>query len=183
MEILVAMSVAALAGFMLIQILIRNNGLLFQQSAKIYQGLNLNDTVSALGVDIKGANAVALGYPVTSPTILSSSSSLVLQFPSVDSNGNIIDKTYDYIIINPDSVQPAVLREQVFPDPLSSRKATNKVLLTNLSSIIFSYFDSNNSPVTPASATKVNFVLNLVTKAGVNQQQSSASAKFSLRNE
>lgn len=176
------MSIAVVVGVLLIQILVQNNGLFYQQQAKVSQGLSLNDATSEIGSDIKSSSGVASGYPASSPTTLSSLGSLVLLLPSIDSSGNVISNTYDYLVITQDSKNNQILREITYPDPSSSRPSGNKVLVNNLSLINFYYLDSNGNGVSPASATQVRFVLNVLDNFGNNNKQSSSSAQITLRN-
>lgn len=181
-EVLVAMAIAGIAGAILIALLVQNNGLFYTQSAKINQGVALNDSVTSISNDIRSSSAVVAGYPVSSPTTLSGTSSIVLQYPSLDSNGDVIDQTFDYLTITQDASNPQILREQVFPDAQSTRKSGNKVLATNLSDVNFSYFDNSGNTITPSAATKVGFSIILLNNIAGHPQQSSGSAVITLRN-
>lgn len=181
-EVIIVLGISAVVGLLLMNIFVQNNQLLYQQSAKVSQGVSLNDAVNAITNDIKSASAVAAGYPIGSPTILSSDSGLVLQIPSIDSNNNIINQTYDYTAIFPDAANQQLLREQIYPDPQSSRQALNRVLVSNLSLIKFSYLDSSGQIVTPTAASAINLTINLKQKVGMGNEQSSSSAQVHLRN-
>lgn len=181
-ELLIMTAVGGIVGILLVQLLVQNSSYTTQQSAKVAQGISLNDLTYAVSNDIKLAGAVASGYPVSSPSYTTNSTNLVLKINSIDSNGNIINQTYDYIVVNQDSTNTTILREQLFPDATSSRRAFNHVLVTNLSSIQFSYLDPNDNPITPIQAAKVNFVVTVSNQNGIYVQQNSSSAKVSLRN-
>jgi prepilin-type N-terminal cleavage/methylation domain-containing protein len=181
-EVMVAMAVVTILGVVLMQLLVQNNSIFFSQSSQISQGLALNDGISIITSDIKNSASVASGYPDPSPTITSGQNSIVLAIPSLDSNNQVIDQTFDYETISADTAIPTVLREQLYPAAQSSRKAINHVLTTALSSINFNYLDLNGNPVTPTAATKVSVTVNLSTKTGSNNQQNSARATVSLRN-
>lgn len=181
-ELLVALGIAGVIVFLFVQILLQSNGLFYQQSVKVDQGLTLNDAISLIGSDIKSATAVASGYPADSPTVLSSANSLVLQLASIDNSGEVINNSFDYLVIAPDQARPQVLREQLFPDPSSSRKSINRVLLSNLSKVTFYYLDTSGKVTSPSSSSRVNFTINLSSGLGSITQQSSASGQVSLRN-
>lgn len=182
-ELLIFSSVAAVVGILLIAILVQNNGLIYQQSAKVDEGISLNNAVGTISNDIKSAALVANGYPQISPTILTSADTLVLEVPALDSGGNIIGNTYDFFAITKDLTSPQILREKIYPDPTSSRRSSDKVLVNNLSLIKFVYLDQNKNVVTPTSASKINLTLNATVKASLGNQQSSSSAEVNLRND
>lgn len=181
-EILVALGVASVAGVILISILVSGNSLFMQQNSNVFQGLSLNHATEQINDSISQASQVANSYPEMSPTYVTSESVLVLKIPSIDSSGNIIDQKFDYIVISQDDQKSNILRKRVFPDPSSSRKNENGVLATTVSSLTFSYLDSNNITVSPPSATKISFSIMLTEKAGSDNKTSSVSGQVNLRN-
>lgn len=183
LEIMVATAVAGIAGVLIIMILVSSNGVFVTQQNKISQGLTLNDSVSEISKNIKNATHVASGYPIAFPTIVTSSSSLVIALPSLDSSDNVISNVYDYVTINTDPDNSSVLRLQLFPDPQSRRTSENKVLATNLSSIVFIFTDKNDIPVSPSSATKIKFTISVLNKVGSITNQDSLTHSDSLRND
>ncbi len=184
LEVLIVVLVSSIVGVLLIQSLIQNNGVFYQQSARISEGLNLNDATAQITQDIKSAASIAANYPATTPYQYSSSSNtLLLKIPSVDVSGNVIDQTYDYIVIASDLAKPNYLRRQIFVTSPSSRGTVNKVIINNFSKIIFYYYDVNGNITSPTQAVKINFVLNNVSQLGTNQQTSSSSGEVTLRND
>lgn len=182
-EVLIASTISALIGAILVGILVQNNGIFVNQSTRINQSIGLNDATDMIKTDIRLSSNVASGYPAASPTYTSSSSTLVLAIPSIDSSGNIISNTFDYIVITQDSAKPQVLRELTFPDAQSSRKNTNRVLLASLSKVTFLFFDKNGNSTSPTSAGRINFTLVQSTTNAISTQQSSSSSQINLRNE
>lgn len=182
-EVLIAVGAAAVAGTLLVTLLVQNNGLLVQQTAKINQGVSINDAVSQISELIKSGISIASSYPTSSPQYFSNSTSLVVTLAAIDASGNPIENVYDFGVLVKDAANPKILRKYIFPDPSSTRKSENKVLVTNLSSISFYYLDDSSSTVAPIASTKVNFAINLDTSLGLSgSQQSSASGQVSLRN-
>lgn len=184
LEVLIVMLVSSIVGVLLIQSLIQNNGVFYQQSARVSEGLNLNDTSSQITQDIKSSAAVVSNYPAASPfQYTTSESALVLKIPSIDAVGNVIDQTFDYIVIATDSAKPEYLRRKVFITSPSTRGASNKVLINSLSKIIFYYYDVNGNLTSPTQAAKINYILNNVSQIGAKQQTSSSSGEVTLRND
>lgn len=181
-EILAAISVTVIAGYLLLATLVQTNTNFLDQNSQIKEGLGLNDTTTIINESIKSAAAVAASSPTT-PVYNSGATTLVLALPSIDASGNIIGGVFDYLVVTRDSSIPTILRQIIFPNlPQSSRKAQNRVLLTDLSLIHFTYLDSNGNGVTPSSAAKVNYVINVSERVGLSARASSASSEINLRN-
>lgn len=181
-EVLIAVTVSGLAGILIVALLVGNNGLFFQQSAKVSQGLTVNDAASQINELIKSSSFVANTNSIGSPVYLSGSDTLVLALPVFDSGGNLLTNVYDYGIITRDSQNLNLLRKIIFTDSASARKSENRVLATKLVRLTFIYFDDSGNVVSPTSATRINFTINLDEKAGYKTQQSSASGQINLRN-
>lgn len=180
-EVLITASIFMVAGAILVNILLQNNNLFVKQSSKVDQGLSLNNANLAISDSIRNASSVLTSSPTT-PVYSTDAHTLVLQLPSLDSSGNVISGSFDYRVIVRDTANPKILRQLTFPTPPSTRKAGNQILVNNLSAIDFSYLDASGNPVSPASATKVGFSVNLLQKSGLTNETSSASGVVSLRN-
>lgn len=181
-EVLVAMGVSVIAGILILQIFVGNNNLFYDQTSRINQGSGLNNILATVTSDIKMSSAVASGYPPSSPTVLSGQNNLVLQIPSIDSSHSTIPNTYDYIVISPDPVNPNILRQQIYPDPQSSRNSANLVLAINLKQVSFNYLDDNNNTVSPTAGTKINITV-ILNSEHTSLPPASASARVNLRND
>ncbi|HLC88376.1 MAG TPA: hypothetical protein VJG66_04985 [Patescibacteria group bacterium] len=182
-EVLIVTTVAAVAGGLLINLMISSNRLFFDQSAHITQGLALNQTELELTELIKSSAGIAVQYPVSgTPQYTSNSNTLVIKLPSLSSAGDVIESVYDFAVVGPDNVNPAILRKQIFKDASSFRKTENKVLSTNLSNLTFNYLDSSNNATSPALAERIGFSIELATKSGFSEKMSSGSGTVNLKN-
>jgi len=181
-ELLVAMGIATMAGVLLLVIIVNSAGLFTEQSSKVQEGLNSNDTLSVLRGSIKQASSVAPSYTDGLTTYTSSTSQLVLKVSSIDSSGNIIDSLFDYFILYSDQ---GTVHLKIFPDAVSSRPGSDRILSTNVDNLIFQYLDSVNPPVevSPISAAKVRVTLILSKKIGLNFTTSTATTEANLRND
>lgn len=183
-EVLVSVTISTVVGLLLIILLVQNNTIFRHQTANVYQGISLNHSASILIDNIKSANFVAVAYPPQSPAYTSNTSNLVLALPSIDTNGNIIAQTYDYVVFYQDPLDLKMFWKKVFPDPLlSQRKAENFLMTNNLSQIIFEYFDEAGSIVSPASAKKVKFTIAQNEKQAFGQVETTTSSEINLRND
>lgn len=183
LEVLIAVTVAALAGGLLINLLVSSGKLFVDQSAQISQGLSLNQTQLELTELIKSSSGIATQYPAQgTPQYITDQNTLVLKLPGITSGGDVTDVFFDYAVIEADPGKPAILRKQIFKDSQSFRNSENKVLSVNLSSLSFSYLDINNNAVTPGAALRVSFIINLSTISGFSQKESSSSGTVNLKN-
>lgn len=182
LEILIITASSALIGGILVVSFVNFQNLFTQSTTQSLQGISINDAVVNISDSIKQSSAVSPSVTIGSTTYNSSVQTIVLQYPSFDSSGNIISQKYDYIVVTPDQADSKILRQFVFPDPVSSRQADTKMLTNGLSLISFSYFDSLNNPVSPSSATRVSFTINLSEKSGLDFKTSSASGKANIKN-
>jgi prepilin-type N-terminal cleavage/methylation domain-containing protein len=182
MEVLIVTLIASVVGVLLVSFVFQSNGLFYQQSSKVSQGIATNDVIDEVRETALNSSAIASSYPVVSPQYTSGTSTLILELPSVDNAGNMIGNTHDYVVFTKDSQSPKIFRKLVFPNAQSARKSENMVLSTRLSLLNFYYLDETDKVVSPTLATQINLVINQSEKAGSFNQQSSASATVNLRN-
>lgn len=180
-EILVAVFIASMVGSLLLVIMANSTGLFLKESSKIGQGVGVNDALMLIRQDVKRANSVAASYTHGSTTYTSGANQLVLTLPSIDAGGNIIQNTYDYFVYLKDQ---NVLRLKSFPNPLSQRKESDRVLATYVALIFFQYYNSSTPPeeVSPNLAAKIKASLVLNQKAGSSEEQIIATSEANLRN-
>lgn len=182
-ELLIAVSISAVAIVILASMFVNNNSLFFQQSTKVSQGLSINDALTQISKDIRSAAFIAGSYTQSTPSYTTGEETIVIAIPAIDSNGKNLVNVYDYIVITKDPSSQKILRRHLFPDAASSRSSSKSVLATNLSLIKFSYLDNNNVNVTPQNATKVLYTINFSEKAGLSIEESSRSGEINLRND
>lgn len=182
-ELLIVITVSAVAGGLLINLMVSSSKLFVDQSARISQGLSLNQAQLELTELIKSSVGIVSQYPAQgTPLHTTDANTLVAKLPGINSNGDVLDLVYDYAVIEADSTTPAVLRKQIFKDNQSYRKTENKVLSTNLSSLTFNYLDVNNTQVAPGQAIRVGFIISLSTQSGLSVKESSSSGTVNIKN-
>lgn len=182
-EILLVMTIAAVAGGLLINLMVSSNRLFFDQSAQINQGLSLNQAKIEITDLIKSSTGIVPQYPVSGTAqFISDDNTIVIRLPAVSALGNIIDSVYDYAVVEADPAKPAILRKQIFKDYQSSRNNENKVLSTSLNNISFKYLDMNSAPVSPDQAVRVGFVISLSTQSGFSANDSTGSGMVNIKN-
>jgi hypothetical protein len=182
-EILIGVSIAAVAGALIVNLLVSSNVIFFNQGAKIRQGLSLNDAAREITTSIKSSSGVVGQYPPSgTPQFSSGPAALVLKLPSINQSGNVIDQVFDYVVITKDASSPKILRKYIFVDNLSSRNAENKVLATALKESKFEYFNASFTEVAPTEAVRVNFTIDLIESTSVSESESSTTGSVNLKN-
>lgn len=182
LEVLVAITISAAAGVLLIKAFVENQGLYFDQSSKITQGFSINSAYTEISESIKKSSAVAPANLIGSPQFTTDSDTLVLELPSIDGSGNVISQTFDYIVITREGQNLSFLKKKLFPNPLSQRNSEDKLLAMNVASFTLDYKDQSGSQVSPSNAHRVSFSFELSQKAGYANQQSGAAGEINLRN-
>lgn len=181
-ELVVAMGISIIIGALLISVLSHNTGFFYQESGVVNEGINQNNLTVETGKYIRQAVQVASGYPISSPTYTSSSTTLVLQIPGLSSTGTVLSNIYDYVVVYKDSSNSKVLHLQVFPDPTSYRGSLNEILTTLLNTITFTYLDINGNVVSPTSSAQVEINYSLLSKTGSVSSTGTVDFKTTLRN-
>lgn len=182
LEMLITVSVFAIVGALLLSILVSNTGLSYRQSAKVSQGVGVNDVISSITTNIKQAAAVATGYPINQPIYITDGSNLVLKLPAVDSSGDTISGAFDFVVYYRDGDK---IRFKVFPStsPQSSRFSEDKILSLNVTGLSFQYFNKLGEEVAPNLATNVEVFVTLSQDTGVGNQTDTAKTEVELRND
>lgn len=182
-EVLIVVGIATVVASLLVVIIANSAGLFYKQSAKVGQGLGVNDALAKFRQIVKESNSIATGYPPgPSPVYTTSATQIVLTIPSIDTLGNIITNVFDYFVFHQDQDK---LKLKIFPDIQSSRQSQDQILATNVNGVLLHYFDSQNPPqeVAPTSATKVKMTLHLRQKSGADFEESVATSEANLRND
>lgn len=179
-EVLIATSVAAIVGVILVAIMVNNTGVFYTQTTKVSQGVASNDSLGKIRSYVREAQFIAANYPESgSPTYTSGSDTLILKVSSIDASGDILS-TYDFVISYKNGDR---LRLKVIADPSSQRPAVDQLLSNNVDSVLFQYFDSTGNSVTPAVATRVKVTLKIRQKAGSGYTTNLATTEARLRND
>lgn len=183
LEVLIGVTIAAVAGGLIINLMVSSNSLFFDQSAQISHGLSLNQAKLEITDLIKSSAGIVTQYPESGAAqYTTDTNTLVVKLPAISSGGDVIESVYDYAVIEADTAKPTVLRKQIFKGAGSYRNPENKVLSASLANLSFSYLDINNVPVAVDQAVRVNFVINLSTKSGFSENKSSGSGTVNIKN-
>ncbi len=180
MEVIIATGITAIVGSLIVGILVNNTGVYYQQSAKIEQGVQLNNTLANIEKNIRNTNSITASYPETgTPLYTTGNNALVLKTLSIDSSNNIIGNSFDYLIYG---ITQGHLHFRIYPDIKSARKSRDQILADNVTSLLFEYLDLNNSPVGFNAASKVKITVVVNQKAGRSDNRSIATAEAVLKN-
>ncbi len=109
----------------------------------------------------------------------SGSNVLILQLWPINTNGELYDGgvNFDYIVYKRDVQDNTLLRKIVYPNAVSTRPASNKILSTNVANLSFAY---NNA--TPSQASEVTVTIKNSTNSSGKIQETERQSKAVLRN-
>lgn len=182
-ELLIVIGVMTVVGVLLMVIIVNSAGLFTKESAKLQEGLNINDILVQVRSNIKNAGSIVGSYTSGSTTYTTGTTQLILQLSSLDSSNNIIPNTFDYYVYFLDLTR---LRFKTFPDAASVRKAQDQIFSNIIDSLKFQYFDPGTPPteVTPTTARKIRMTVTLKRKTTVNSYETNiATSEGNLRND
>lgn len=110
----------------------------------------------------------------TYTTYTTGNTTLIVQIPSIDSSGQIIDSTYDIVVFYRSGSN---FIRQVFPNTSSSRSSATRNLAAGVTSLTFSY---NNTDYT--QSTQVTTSITIQQQAGTQTRSITVSSQSTLRN-
>ncbi|MFA6519319.1 MAG: type II secretion system protein [Candidatus Paceibacterota bacterium] len=170
--VVIAISVIALAA--LVNLFLIFNTTYGNQQAFMAAAGSAGGTMNALEAAIMPADHVLTSHNFSGTTYSSNASTLVLSLPAVNSSGNIITGTEDYIVFYASS---ANLYRLIQAGAGSSRVSGLKQLSTTLSALSFTYDDADFTKVT-------NVTVDIVTQAQFKQEtvQGHLNEQIYLRN-
>lgn len=181
LETVLVMGISVIVGTLLLTILVNQSNFSSKQNSLVSEGLGLNDATRKIDEYIRQAVSIVESYPEDSPIYTTSSDTLVLKLPAIDSSG-VISSVFDYVVIARDLPDTNVLRLQVFPDPLSTRQSVDTVLTAILESIEFQFKDKNGNLVSLDLTTTVDTEVAVTSQNGSISSSRSSKISTTLRN-
>ncbi len=180
-EVLVVTVVFALLVGILALTLLNNTDLQTQQSVSVEQGVESNEAFLSIRAYVKEALSVAIQYPQSgSAQYTSSAGELVLQLSSISAANDVIPSVYDYVVYH---VEGDKLKLKISPDVQSSRALKDQILASNVSTVLFQYYDAGGMEVSPAAAVKIKITLNLEHQSGKDTYTKTSTTEVNLRND
>ncbi len=182
-EIIIGLTLTALAGFLVVGLLTSSGRLFMDQSIQVNHGLSTNQAKQEIADLIKSSAGVAAQYPaVGAAQFTTGSQVLVVKLPAISQSGQVIESVFDYGVVTKSPVGSKLLKKKIYPDPLSSRKSEDKVLSTSLNSLSFNYLDSNNNAVSPLQSVRITFIISLSDQGSLGDNENSSSSTVNLKN-
>jgi hypothetical protein len=190
-EMIYVVAILTIIGGVLVSIFTLGQKSYFQLQNQNEIELNAKQIVANIVSSIKKSEEVVLTYIHDSITYTSSDQTLIIKVTSIDANGKIILGKSDYFIFTKDPLytnDPSGKKaiELVFPDPLSSRKLSQKTLSSSVETLSFIYKDgAGNTIVNITNYSQTNIVeVKVVIKETVSGKSnlSSFSSSAKIRN-
>jgi len=104
-------------------------------------------------------------HSVSSEIFTTDNNELIVEIPSIDSSGDVIASTYDYVIFTLNASNPTRLRKVVDPDASSNRNSIDQTIANNINS-----FNLTSSGTDLESIGSLNSVESLEIVLTVNKQ-------------
>jgi Tfp pilus assembly protein PilV len=174
LEALVVFSVFVLITLALVGLSLQLRSLYNLGEAQFDSVGSARNAVNAISFYTKQAQRVVVSQTVNSVLYTTGPNTLVLQVPAIGSGGDIIDSTFDYVVF---ATSSDILSREIEADAASVRNSGSKFIANNLSSLIFSYNNTDLSLVNQVSIT----VSSTATSAR-QQAEQYQTADFLLRN-
>lgn len=173
-ESIIVIGVTVMALIALVNLFLVFNSIYGYQQAFMATAGSAGNAMNAFETAILPADHVLTSHSFSGTTYSSGAMTLILELPAIDSSGNIISGTHDYIAFYSSS---ATLYRLTVAGAGSTRVSGLKQLSTTLSSLSFSYNDTDFTKVT-------NVTADIQTQAVFKQQtvQSHLSEQMYLRN-
>lgn len=174
-EALVLISVSTIALLALVNLFLIFNSLYGYQQAFMAAAGSSGASMNALEAAILPANQVVTSRDFSGATYTSAETSLVLELPAIDDDGDIIDGAKDYIAFYTDA---AAFYRLIEADVASARTSGLKKLSGTLSSLSFTYD-------TPDVTQALSVAVDLQTEAAFKGQavESRLTGQWYLRNQ
>lgn len=169
-EMLIVVALLGVLSLVIIDLLIGQYRLYHIEFSELIVQSETRATLDGIDNDVRSATQVLETFDVYT----TGSDCLILAVQSLNSAGQLIPGTFDYVIVRRNG--NALIRELI-PDSASVRPTQTKQLAANVTNLVFTY----NSPNVP----EISEVLTQITVVDANQYQTrslTASSKARLRN-
>lgn len=176
-EALVVIGLFSLLSVFIVGIYLSHNNLYYSQSAEINAVGGARQVMDDMTDQIREAVDIAASYTYSLVLYTTDGDTLVLRLPALDSSGNPIAATYDYVIYYIDAADSSQLRKIVAPNSASTRRAEAKLLTDYLNSLTFAY---NNSPL--SLADRITITLETRDTSRLNTRSINILEEVFLRN-
>lgn len=174
---LITLSILVILSALLVSVYFSYNNVMKVYLAKTDLQTSNSIALNKITSTIKLASNIPNTKIINSNNYTTSSNTLILELPSIDSNQDIIPNTYDYIAYHLDPVDNTKLKSSQEAAPASTRKSGDSLVGENIKSLIFNY---NNDEISQASSVNITIVLEKVINNRSQKLVSQSSAD--LRN-
>jgi prepilin-type N-terminal cleavage/methylation domain-containing protein len=142
-ELLVVIAILTIVSGILVGIFIGGFRIFNQQSAIIETQGQAKLVTSTITRDVQQANRVLESRTFGTDTYITSSDTLILELPSIDSSQNIIEGKFDYEVFYLDPIEPQKLKLKRETAPESSRRSETKTIANLIENLTFVYKKGN----------------------------------------
>jgi len=162
LEVVITIAILSIISVVIIDVYVKSHNTFEIQKDKASLQTSTRSALDTISTWVKKSSSVVSVYTAPDNSIYTTSSaSLALKVPSIDTNGNTIAGVYDYVIFLPNQTDSSKLEEFIYSSTGSSRQNIERVICQNLKNIEIKYLDSNSSEITENYEASVLLKINL----------------------
>lgn len=173
-EALVVLALFVLISVTLVSLYFQHGELYSMGQAQFESVASARAALNGISAYAVQARRVVASQTITGTLYTAGTSTLVLEIPSINENGDIIENTFDYAAFYTSST---ALYRALAPSPPSARADGTKFLADNLTNLMFSYDNADFSQV-----KKVTVSVTSTTAIGRATEEHHESVELILRN-
>ena len=151
LELVVTMAIASMMFLIVGGIFIAQGRYLAIENAINQTQYNAFQVLDATGLYMSSARRVVASQTVNGRAYVSSTSTVVLQLPSIDTSGAILTNTFDYVAIGQDATDPTKFMYDIQAADGSDRLTGKFIKAALVDKVIFRY-----NTVDPTAATEID---------------------------
>lgn len=179
METIIVIGIMSVLMLVVTQIFLLNYEIVDKQSGRAANETGAILAAKTISQMTRGASAVEASHVFSGTTRTSSSTTLVLKMPSIDSSGNVLAATFDYVAIYRHTTNTDELHVAIDAATGSYRQDGSRRLTANNQTLTFFYNDPTLTETDRVSA----YVVNSQTKRGTTLTTRGWTSIFLRNNE
>lgn len=174
-EMAVVSGLIGILAAILITIFVQGRRILDQNRVQTELQLETRSSVDEIVRNIRLANQALSTYSHGGQDYSGASSLLILQLPSINSDGTNIPGALDFVIYLLDPADPEQLQEITVSNSLSDRAFDTKTLAKNLAALEVTYYDAAGTALTSSLENAVLIKVKVTTSKTLKNRTLSAS--------
>lgn len=175
-EVIIVIAIMVIVMMVCVGLFLANNRFYSTSSGEIRSVNATRDAADRLGEYARGADELVASRVFGSFTYITGATAVVMRLPSIDSPGNLVAGSYDYVMLGRDTGNASRLLLIMDGAAGSARKDRTLEITDRLSAISLTYDNAD-----PALANQIVYTIT-VTQSGPNAASEQVTGTATLRN-